>query len=80
MISSDSPTEKIAGTIHHKSLEGGFWGIVVSDGRRLVPVNPIPSRLQREGTRIEAEIKAAHVLGAVQWGTPVEVMSIDLAS
>ena len=68
---------QISGTVRYLDLEGGFWGIVAEDGRKLLPIGGVPSALQRDGQRVHATVEAAHVMSTRMWGEPVRVTSIQ---
>ena len=69
----------IEGTVVYNDLEGGFWGLLSSDGRRFVPVNPLPESLRKQGKRVKAELSPVQVLSSLQWGEHVEVDHIEAA-
>ncbi len=69
----------IEGTVVYNDLEGGFWGLLSNDGRRFVPVNPLPESVRKQGKRIIARISPVQVLSALQWGEHVEVDHIEVA-
>lgn len=70
----------IEGTVVYNDIEGGFWGLLSSDGRRFVPVNPLPDALRKEGKRIKARLVPVQVLSSLQWGEHVEVEHIEAYS
>lgn len=71
---------KITGVIVREEIEGGFWGIRADDGKRYMPVNPIPESLRRQGQAVFALLKPVQMLGAFQWGEPVQIESIEAAN
>ena len=68
---------KIKGVVVYQDLEGGFWGIKSDDGRRFVPVNPLPERMKKDGTPITATVTPVQVLSALQWGEHVQIEDIE---
>lgn len=68
---------KITGVIVHEEMEGGFWGIRADDGTKYMPVNPIPAALRKPGQAVFALLKPVQMLGAFQWGEPVQIESIE---
>ncbi|MDA0875609.1 MAG: hypothetical protein O3C45_11195 [Bacteroidetes bacterium] len=70
---------QIRGIIVHEDIEGGFWGIQAGDGKRYLPVNPIPETLRKQGQAVLALLKPVQMLGAFQWGEPVQIESIEAA-
>lgn len=70
----------IEGTVVYNEIEGGFWGIKTDDGRRFVPVNPLPESVRKDGARVSARIVPVQVLSTMQWGEHVEVQHIEPAN
>ena len=67
---------QVSGIIVFEDLEGGFWGIVSSDGSRF----EIESGLRKDfapGTMVEADVEPTGSVSFKQWGTPVKVLSIS---
>ncbi|MFH1552582.1 MAG: hypothetical protein ABID83_02970 [Candidatus Omnitrophota bacterium] len=74
----DTPQEyiEIDGTVRYVSLEGGFWGITVADGRKFDPVN-LPERFKKDGLRVSAKLRPRDDLaGFHMWGQIVEIEEI----
>jgi hypothetical protein len=67
---------KIIGRVVFQNIEGGFWGIVTDDQVSYEPVDGIPVSLQRENTRVEADVEPAPVISFRMWGQPVRILSI----
>lgn len=66
------------GTIRYINLEGGFYGIEADDGQRLDPVN-LSSQYRQNGLRVRFRVRMVdEVLTIHQWGTPVEILEIDV--
>lgn len=67
---------EFAGTVVHLDLEGGFWGIVTTDGRRFEPLD-LPEGLQRQGLRVRVTAQPVpRVAGSHMWGTVIRVLDI----
>lgn len=65
------------GRIHYVELEGGFFGIVSTDGRRFLPLDLAP-RFRRDGLRVRFRARILDDVVTVQmWGTPVRLESIE---
>lgn len=66
------------GTIVRVDAEGGFWGIVTTDGTRFRPTN-LPVAFQRDGMEVEFE---GYVLSDDrsddEWGIPVELTEVEV--
>lgn len=67
---------KITGNVVFQDIEGGFWGIVTDDQVHYEPVDGIPVSLQRNRTRIEAEVEPVQAISFRMWGQPVRILSI----
>ncbi len=62
------------GTVRYIELEGGFYGIVTDDGRKLDPVN-LPAEFQKDGLRLEARVAPLRDRVSIHmWGTPVRII------
>ncbi len=70
---------QVTGILVFEDLEGGFWGIVGSDGSRYEIENKIPDDLAEAGLEVEAEVEPAGGVSIRQWGTPVKVLQIKRA-
>ncbi len=71
-----TPSPVVTGTVRYLDLEGGFYGIVADDGRKLDPVN-LPEEFQKDGLRLEVRVVPLrdHV-SARMWGTPVRILQL----
>jgi len=70
---------QITGTVKHMDLEGGFYGIVTDDGRKLDPVD-LPDVFKQDGLRIKARVQALEGRVSVHmWGTLVTIIDIQRA-
>jgi hypothetical protein len=67
---------KIKGTVTYQDFEGGFWGIVDSDGNKYVPIDRLPESVRKDGQKVTADVESVHMLGTVMWGTHVKITSI----
>lgn len=65
---------EFAGKVIYVPVEGGFYGIITSNGRRLDPLN-LHESLKREGIALEGVYRVREdVAGIRQWGTIVELI------
>ena len=65
-------------TVKHIKLEGGFYGLLTSNGIKLLPTN-LATRYQIDGTTLK--VKGAEVKGMMsiqQWGMMFEITDIEL--
>ncbi|MEZ4699310.1 MAG: hypothetical protein R2834_03185 [Rhodothermales bacterium] len=67
---------KITGNVVYQDIEGGFWGIVTDDQVQYEPIEGIPVSLQRNQTRVEAEVEPVQAISFRMWGQPVRVLTI----
>ena len=67
---------RITGTIVYQPIEGGFWGIAGDDQVNYEPVDSVPASLQRDNTRIEADVEPVDASSFRMWGRPVRILSI----
>ena len=63
------------GTVVFVKENGGFFGIVRDDGKRLYPVN-LPEAYQRDGLRIIFSYVPVAVAVNIPWGQPIKIYSI----
>lgn len=68
---------KIEGNIVYLDMEGGFWGIIASNGKKFVPINALPDDLKMDGQPVTADVEPVQMLGITMWGEHVKVNSID---
>lgn len=72
-------TMVFTGRVERVELEGGFWGIVTDDGRKLDP-GKLPDAVQVHGLRVQGRAKLLNdVMTVRMWGTPVAVLEISPA-
>ena len=63
--------------MRHIDLEGGFYGIVTDDGRKLDPVN-LPDTFRQDGIRIKTRVEPLKGQTSVHmWGTLVRIIDIE---
>jgi len=66
--------QAVTGTVRYIDVEGGFYGIVTDDGRKLDPVN-LPQEFQKDGLRIRARVEPLQQRVSIRmWGTPVRII------
>ena len=64
------------GTIKYINLEGGFYGIVSDNGRKLEPVN-LKAEFKKDGLRVKFVYSfKKNVNNIHQWGKIIEIISI----
>ncbi|MGA7801040.1 MAG: hypothetical protein WCC36_09535 [Gammaproteobacteria bacterium] len=75
--SQEARTVTITGKIVHLEIEGGFWGIVASDGAHYDPVN-LPKDFQHQDLKVRATLRTKPGLVSFHmWGTLVDVVNIE---
>lgn len=68
---------QVTGTVKHIDLEGGFYGIVTDDARKLDPVN-LPDVFKQDGVRVKVRVDTLEGQASVHmWGTPVRIVEIE---
>jgi hypothetical protein len=65
------------GTIRHMKLEGGFYGIVTVDGKKLLPQN-LADEHRVDGTVVEFSGEFIDVMTIQQWGKPFTISNIKV--
>jgi len=79
-IIEKKPMERVLmqGTVRFMNLEGGFYGIITKDGRRLLPMN-LKKELRQDGAIIEFDGEVVKdVMTIQQWGTPFKLEEVVL--
>lgn len=72
-------TMMFTGRVERLELEGGFWGIITDEGRKLDP-GKLPDAVQVHGLRVQGRAKLLNdVMTVRMWGTPVAVLEINAA-
>jgi hypothetical protein len=70
-------TQVVRGTVRYLDVEGGFYGIVTDEGKKLDPVN-LPREFQKDGLQIRARVEPVKDLVSVRmWGTPVRIIEVQ---
>lgn len=75
----DDHADRISGngTVTYVDLEGGFYGIVADDGERYLPAD-LPADFRQDGLRVTFVVDVAKETATIQqWGTPVDVVSME---
>jgi hypothetical protein len=71
-------TVTIEGTVRYLDLEGGFWGIVGSDGKNYDPVN-LNTKYQTDGQLVKVEAEILEDQASIhQRGTLIKISSIEV--
>jgi hypothetical protein len=65
------------GTVQFFNLEGGFYGIVTTDGNHVLPMN-LPKEYRIPGTKIKFTGEVLDVMTIQQWGKPTKLLDIEL--
>lgn len=65
------------GRIVHNDFEGGFYGIVTREGKRLDPLQ-LPQELKRKGLRVRGRYRLKEGIATTHmWGIPVDILEIE---
>ncbi len=71
-------TTMITVTVKYLEFEGGFYGLVTQDGKKLLPMNLAPE-YRKAGTVIKVSGKQlTDVMTIQQWGTPYQISEVEL--
>ncbi len=71
------PSQTVTGTVRYIDVEGGFYGIVTDDGKKLDPVN-LPREFRKDGVRIRARVEPLQDRISIRmWGTPVRIIEFQ---
>lgn len=66
-----------AGKIVYLEMEGGFYGIVSSEGQKYLATN-LPRMLQQTNLRVRGKaVLQANTLGIHQWGEYIQLLDIS---
>lgn len=68
---------QISGKVTYVDLSGGFWGIAGANGQNYQPVNGIPAKYRKEGTKVTASVKEVPGVSIFMWGQQVKIESIQ---
>lgn len=74
----DSEPFSIRGRIVRVELEGGFWGVIDSEGNRYVPIAPFDAKYLQDGLKIEATIELVTMFSTTMWGKHARFHSITV--
>ena len=70
-------TVRVNGTVHHYTLEGGFWAVRGDDSTTYDPAHGLPPDFQQEGLRVRLEGKIRSDMASIHMVGPiVEITSI----
>lgn len=65
------------GTVVYNEFEGGFYGIVLADGRKLLPMN-LATEMRQDGLPVELSGHlVTDMMTTRQWGTPFNISTIE---
>lgn len=76
------PDDVISGTatVSYVDLEGGFYGLVTDDERRLVP-DTLAERFRRDGLRVRFRaVRLDSTFSIRMWGQPIDLLDIARVS
>ncbi len=82
VLAAPAPGETISGTgtIEFQEIEGGFYGLIMDDGTKLLPVN-LTDEFKINGTYVYIEATATQNQESIyMWGTLVQLDSIELVN
>ena len=61
-------------TADYIDLEGGFWGLISSDGENFLPMN-MPEQLKTKNIVFNLTLEPLNLMGIAMWGSPVRIIS-----
>lgn len=68
------------GTVQFINIEGGFYGIITKDGKKLLPMN-LDKNFRQHGAVVKITGKPEKGIVTIQqWGTPFTIKDISLIS
>lgn len=68
---------EVIATVRHVPLEGGFFGLVASDGTQYDPIN-LSKEFQQDGLPVRATLRPLRGVASYRmWGTIVEILSLE---
>jgi hypothetical protein len=68
----------LEGKVVYLAMEGGFYGIISSDGRKYLATN-LPSMFQQKNLMLKGKaILQANTLGIHQWGEYIQLLDVSL--
>ena len=66
------------GTVKYLTMEGGFYGIVTDEGKKLLPMGLAPEYRQHGAiVKVKGEL-IKDMMTIQQWGTPFKITEIEL--
>ncbi|WP_281559366.1 hypothetical protein [Thalassomonas sp. RHCl1] len=66
------------GTVKYLTMEGGFYGIVTDEGKKLLPMGLAPEYRQHGAiVKVKGEL-IKNMMTIQQWGTPFKITEIEL--
>lgn len=74
---ADRDVASFEGKVKYITIEGGFWGIISSDGKNYEPVNLVPA-YQTDGLSVSLKARVLeNQVGSHQWGTVIKIITIE---
>lgn len=68
---------EVLATVRYLPLEGGFFGLVASDGSQYDPTN-LSQEFQQDGLAVRATLRPLRGVASFRmWGTIVEIVAIE---
>jgi hypothetical protein len=69
---------RVTGTVHFYSIEGGFWAVKGDDGVVYDPIGGLPSTFEQENLRVTMVVKVrTDIAGIHMVGPIVEIIQIE---
>lgn len=65
------------GKVRYISIDGGFYGIITSDGKKYFPLN-LPPAYKVDGLKVRFKAKPKNVATAYGWGKPIKILEIEV--
>ncbi|WDE11548.1 hypothetical protein [Thalassomonas haliotis] len=66
------------GTVKYLTMEGGFYGIVTDEGKKLLPMG-LPSKYRQHGAKVKVRGELIKDMMTIQqWGTPFKITEVEL--
>ena len=74
---SHQELREVLATVRYLPLEGGFFGLVASDGHQYDPTN-LSQEFQQDGLAVRATLRPLRGVASFRmWGTIVEIVAIE---
>ena len=67
------------GRVQFLNLEGGFYGIIMDSGKKILPMN-MKKEFAQNGAIVRIKGKKKNIMTIQQWGTPFTITEIELIS